>query len=198
MNLQEQILRTKELMGLQPLNEGQTKSVGKLTKFISKIFNKNSNEIVPDVYETKYGSDYMNLPSTIISYSANKILNQQLNQTDANTSNIFVSIGIITQNQKSYLKTDTTKSFYTICYSLIYNVNSNDEVNTYQYFKCEYIVDEVVADQIININNSGGGVCTSSTLDKTSGCQLSDEILKEIRETFKDDTQLISNLEQIK
>lgn len=197
MNLQEQILRTKELMGLQPLNEGQTKSTGKLTDFISKVFKKNSNEIVTDPYETKYGSEYMNLPSTIISYSANKQLNKQLNNTNADSSDIFVNLGIVTQDQQSKLKTDMTKSFYTVCYSLIFNKNTNSQIKTYQYFKCEYIVDGVVADQIVNINNSGE-VCTSSTLDKTSGCQLSDEILNEIKEVFKDDNQLISNLGKIK
>ena len=197
MNLKEQILRTKQLMGLQPLNEGQTKSIGKLTDFISKVFKKNSNEIVTDPYETKYGSEYMNLPSTIISYSANKQLNKELNNTDVNTSDIFVNTGIVTQNQQSKLKTDMTKSFYTICYSLIFNKTISGKVKTYEYFKCEYIVDGVVADQIVNINNNGE-TCTSSTLDKTSGCQLSDEILNEIKEVFKDDTQLISNLGKIK
>ena len=184
-------------MGLERLNEGQTKSVGKLVDFISKVFKKNSNEIVTDPYETKYGSEYMSLPSTIISYSANKLSNQQLNNTNADSSDIFVNLGIVTQNQESKLKTDMTKSFYTICYSLVFNKTTSGKVKTYEYFKCEYIVNGVVEDQIVNINNNGE-VCTSSTLDKTSGCKLSDEILNEIKEVFKDDTQLISNLGQIK
>ena len=44
MNLQEQINRTKELMGLQPLNEGIFKKKGKLKDFIKKLFKKGVTE----------------------------------------------------------------------------------------------------------------------------------------------------------
>jgi hypothetical protein len=44
MKLQEQLNRTKELMGLQPLNEGIFRQKGKLKDLIRKLFKKGGNE----------------------------------------------------------------------------------------------------------------------------------------------------------
>jgi hypothetical protein len=64
MNLQEQINRTKELMGLQPLNEGIFRQKGKFKDFLRKLFKKdNGEEILDDVnkYEEKYGTELGNV-----------------------------------------------------------------------------------------------------------------------------------------
>ena len=211
MNLQEQISRTKTLMGIQPLNEGIFRKKGKFKELIKKIFNKGNSaeEIIQDVnpYDVKYGVRQGNCSLDGITLLS--ISNEQLSNSEAKTETILCSIGIIT-NEPQPLPEDPNKESQFISYLLEYsNMQGNTSEGSYQYFKVLFLIDGVPTDEISHIRNHQDFTCTTSTLEKTkmsgeplnTGCLLPQEdkdmILKAF-ESNKDFDQLQTYLDKLK
>jgi hypothetical protein len=203
MNLQEQINRTKTLMGLQPLNEGIFKQGGKFKDLIKKIFNRgdSAEQVIEEVnpYEVKYGKDTGN--STVDGIRLNSTSNEQINNSEAKSQNIFCSIGIIT-DQPQPLPSDNTKQSTNIAYHVIYqNTQGSNITEYYEYFKSVYMLDGQQTDELSQMREGQNFTCSTNTLQgKTGGCSLSQELRDKILKSFesnKDFTQLKSYLDKI-
>ena len=203
MNLQEQINRTKTLMGLQPLNEGIFKQGGKFKDLIKKLFNRSGSaeQVIEEVnpYEVKYGKDTGNCMVDGIRVMSTS--NEQINNSEAKSQNIFCSVGIITDEPQP-LPSDNTKQSTNIAYHVIYqNTQGSNITEYYDYFKSVYMIDGQQTDELSQMREGQNFTCSTNTLQgKTGGCSLSQELIDKILKSFesnKDFTQLKSYLDKI-
>jgi len=192
MNLQEQINRTKTLMGIQPLNEGIFKQKGKFKDLIKNLFNKGNgaDQIIQYVnpYDEKYGT--LNGPSEVVGITTTVLNNKQLNNTNAETQETMCSVSFITNEPQSLIN-DPTKKTQAFSYLIIYNNNQEGKVNSFTYFKVLYYVNGQKTDEISTVITGKNITCSTSTLEgKAGGCSLPQEIKNEILNKFKDSKDL--------
>jgi hypothetical protein len=211
MDLQEQISRTKELMGIQPLNEGIFRQKGKFKDLIKKIFSKGNSaeEIIQDVnpYEVKYGIRQGN--SSVDGIILNKSYSKESSNGEQISERIFCKVGVITHEPQP-LPEDPNKVVQYISYFLSYSADQVDtSIDSFRYFKALYLVDGSPTDELSSIRNNQGFICTTSTLEKTkisgepldTGCSLPQEYKDMILKSFESTkyyTQLQSYLDKLK
>jgi hypothetical protein len=191
MNIQEQISRTKDLMGIQPLNEGIFKLNGKLKDILGKLFKKNNTrkEILNyiDPYEVKYGHDRNCYVDTLNLLSTNQSDYSKITGSTEQFQQIFVEMSIITSESRPLL-TDNTKKSYNVGYLVTYqNKQGNNIPEFYEYFKTLYYIDSQQTDELSMIKVGNDETCTTNTLaGKKGGCVLPQELKDKILNAFKD------------
>lgn len=203
MNLQEQINRTKTLMGLKPLNEGIFKQNGKLKDILGKLFRKNdtTEQVVNDInpYEVKYGKDTGNFTVDGIN-----VMSTENTQSSGNTlsQQVYCSVSVIT-DQEQPLPGDNTKKTSNVAYHVTYqNTQGSNVSEYYEYFKSLYFIDGQQTDELSQMREGQNFTCSTNTLQgKTGGCTLPQDVKDKILKSFKnnkDFTQLQSYLDKIK
>lgn len=203
MNLQEQINRTKTLMGLKPLNEGIFKQNGKLKDILGKLFRKNdtTEQVVNDInpYEVKYGKDTGNFTVDGIN-----VMSTENTQSSGNTQSqqVYCSVSVIT-DQEQPLPGDNTKKSSNVAYHVTYqNTQGSNVSEYYEYFKSLYFIDGQQTDELSQMRVGQDFTCSTNTLQgKTGGCTLPQDVKDKILKSFennKDFTQLQSYLDKIK
>jgi hypothetical protein len=173
MNIQEQISRTKDLMGIQPLNEGIFKLNGKLKDILGKLFKKNNTrkEILNyiDPYEVKYGHDRNCYVDTLKLLSTNQSDYSKITGSTEQFQQIFVEMSIITSESRPLL-TDNTKKSYNVGYLVTYqNKQGNNIPEFYEYFKTLYYIDSQQTDELSMIKVGNDETCTTNTLAGKKG-----------------------------
>jgi hypothetical protein len=217
MKLQEQLNRTKELMGLQPLNEGVFKKVGKFSDiFKSKKYKNKTGEVVAqfippseipeDKYETKYGN-LLSAPTEIEGLTELNTLQHDKTSVDKNTDKTtgsrefkqnFFDASIQTIYTPQPLLSDPTKKVNTKSFLLYYQERVGNEFYTYQYLKIYYFIDDKITDIFGGIQEDGQQTCATNTLEgKNGNCEFSSEIKERILKGFKDNTQIQAFLDRI-
>lgn len=200
MNLNEEINRTKTLMGLQSINEGVFKQKGTLKDLLKNIFKKSETVINSlNQYEMKYGKDVGG--SSVNGITLMNTSNEQTNK-NVPTTNSYCTIGVITSTPQP-LSNDNTKKSSNVTYSLIFqNTQGNNTSEYYEYFKSVYLIDGKQSDEISHIRVGQNFTCSTSTLEgKTGGCVISQEVKDKILSTFqnnKDFAQLQAYLNMVK
>ena len=203
MNLQEQINRTKTLMGLKPLNEGIFKQNGKLKDILGKLFRKNdtTEQVVNDInpYEVKYGKDTGNFTVDGIN-----VMSTENTQASGNTQSqqVYCSVSVIT-DQEQPLPGDNTKKSSNVAYHVTYqNTQGSNVSEYYEYFKSLYFIDGQQTDELSQMRVGQDFTCSTNTLQgKSGGCTLPQDVKDKILKSFennKDFTQLQSYLDKIK
>lgn len=191
-------------MGLEPLNEGLFKKGGKFKDLIKKIFNRgdSAEQVVQEVnpYEVKYGKKTGN--SMVEGIRLNSRSNEQINNSEANSQNIFCSVGIITDEPQP-LPSDNSKKSSNIAYHVVYqNTQGSNITEYYEYFKSLYFIDGQQTDELSQIRIHQDFTCVTNTLqDKTGGCELSQDMRDKILQSFqshKDFFQLESYLDKVR
>ena len=187
MNLQEQINRTKELMGLQPLNEGIFKKKGKLKDFIKKLFKKdNSEEVLDDVnkYEEKYGTELGNETYVDSVKLLRKIQTQNNNETKY--EEIFTKIGILSDSPVPLIGDNTKKTSRVSFIVTSQKKEGNTFTQFYDYGKFLYFIDGEQTDELSQMREGKNFTCGTNTLEgKTGGCNLSQEVRDEILKSYE-------------
>ena len=186
MNLQEQINRTKELMGLQPLNEGIFKKKGKLKDFIKKLFKKdNSEEVLDDVnkYEEKYGTELGNETYVDSVKLLRKIQTQNNNETKY--EEIFTKIAILTDSPVPLIG-DNTKKTSRVSFVVMVQKKEGNTTMFYEYSKFLYFIDGEQTDERSQIREGKNFTCYTNTLEgNAGGCNLSQEVRDEILKSYE-------------
>jgi len=207
MKLQEQLNRTKELMGLQPLNEGLFNKTG---KFLDIFKNKKDevvggfippSEIPEDMYIKKYG----NLLSAPTEIEGIKELykSQYDTSTDETTKSQefkenYLNATIHTIYTPQPLPSDPTKKVNKVAYLVKYQERVGNEFYTYQYLKIYYFIDDKITDIFGGIQEDGQQTCATNTLEgKNGNCEFSSEIKERILKGFKDNVQIQAFLDRI-
>ena len=207
MKLQEQLNRTKELMGLQPLSEGLFNKTG---KFLDIFKNKKDevvggfippSEIPEDMYIKKYG----NLLSAPTDIEGIKELykSQYDTSTDETTKSQefkenYLNATIHTIYTPQPLPSDPTKKVNKVAYLVKYQERVGNEFYTYQYLKIYYFIDDKITDIFGGIQEDGQQTCATNTLEgKNGNCEFSSEIKERILKGFKDNTQIQAFLDRI-
>jgi hypothetical protein len=187
MNLHEQLNRTKELMGLQPLNEGIFRQKGKFKDFLRKLFKKdNGEEILDDVnkYEEKYGTELGN--ETYV--DSVKLLRtiQTRNNNETSFEQFFTVIGILTDSPVE-LTWDNTKKTSRVSFIVKFQKKEGKNITMfYEYGKFLYFIDGEQTDEISQIREGKNFTCGTNTLEgKTGGCNLSQEVRDEILKSYE-------------
>ncbi len=217
MNLQEQITRTKELMGLQPLNEGFFKKTGKFLDIFKRKKYKNKtgevvaqrippSEIPEDKYETKYG-DLMGAPTEIEGLKELYTLQHDKTSVDKNTDETtgsrefkqnFFDTSIHTISTPQPLPSDPTKKVNTKSFLVYFQERVGNKFYTYQYLKIYYFIDGKVTDILSEIQEDGQQTCATNTLEgKNGNCEFSSDIKERILKGFKDNSQIQAFLDKI-
>lgn len=204
MKLQEQLNRTKELMGLQPLNEGIFRQKGKLKDLIRKLFKKGGNEeqIVQEInpYEKKYGKG--NSGFFVDGQNFMTVSNEHKGP-EVKSSEVYCSIFVITDTPIP-LPTDNTKESINTSYGVIFQKKEGNNIKVfYSYFKSVYVVDGQVTDEVSQLRESEGNfTCFTSTLEnRGSGCSLPQDVKETILKTFENKenySSVVSQLDKIK
>ena len=204
MNLQEQINRTKELMGLQPLNEGIFKKKGKLKDFIKKLFKKGGNgeQIAQEInpYEDKYGKENS---GCFVDGQNFMIVSNKQKGDEVKSLDVFCSIFVITDNPTP-LPSDNTKESTNISYGVIFQKKEGNDIKVfYDYFKSVYVIDGQVTDEVSQLRELGGNfTCSTSTLENNgSGCSLPEDVKEIILKAFENNknySSVQSQLDKIK
>lgn len=207
MNLHEQLNRTKELMGLQPLSEGLFNKTG---KFLDIFKNKKDevvggfippSEIPEDMYIKKYG----NLLSAPTDIEGIKELykSQYDTSTDETTKSQefkenYLNATIHTIYTPQPLPSDPTKKVNKVAYLVKYQERVGNEFYTYQYLKIYYFIDDKITDIFGGIQEDGQQTCATNTLEgKNGNCEFSSEIKDRILKGFKDNAQIQAFLDRI-
>ena len=205
MNLQEQINRTKTLMGLKPLNEGIFKQKGKLKDILGKLFKRKDSEeeVINQVnqYEQKYGITMGN-EVYVDGITLLKRTNTQYDSNSADSENVLIQISVLTDTPVA-LPSDKTKKSSRTSYLITFEKTAGDNITkSYHYFKCFYFIDGQQTDEISQVREGQNYTCSTNTLEgRSGGCTLSQEVRDEMLKSFesdKDFTQLQSYLDKIK
>ncbi len=217
MRLQEQLNRTKELMGLKPLNEGVFKKVGKFLDIFKRKKYKNKkglvvaelippSEIPEDKYETKYG-DLMGAPTMVEGLTELYTLQHDKTSVDKNTDKTtgsqelkqnFFKASIHTIYTPQPLPSDTTKKVNTKSFLVYYQEKVGDKYYTYQYFKVYYFIDDKITDTLSEIQENRQQTCTTNTLEgKNGNCEFSSKIKDRILKGCKSDSEIPAFLDRI-
>ena len=217
MNLHEQLNRTKELMGLQPLNEGIFNKTGKFLDIFKRKKHKNKkgevvaefippSEIPEDKYNTKYG-DLMGAPTLIEGITELYKLQHDKTSVDNNTDKTtksqefkenYLNATIHTIYTPQPLPSDPTKKVNKVAYLVKYQERVGNEFYTYQYLKVYYFIDDEITDILSEIQEDGQQTCATNTLEgKNGNCEFSSEIKERILKGFKDNTQIQVFLDRI-
>jgi hypothetical protein len=188
MNLQEQISRTKTLMGIQPLNEGIFKGKGKFKDLLKKLFKKdNSQQVLDEVnkYEEKYGTELGN-ETFVDSVKLLRKIQTQFNTNSAKYEQIFTSIAILTDSPVTFIS-DDTKKVSRVSYHVMYQRQEGNNIITfYDYFKFLYLIDGQQTDEMSSMRVHKDFTCFTSTLEgKSGGCNLSQEVRDEILKSYE-------------
>ena len=187
MNLQEQINRTKTLMGIQPLNEGIFKQKGKFKDLVRKLFKKNNNaeQIIQmeDPYEKKYGernNTYVEGANFLFTSSEEK------NSQETSFSEVFCSIFLFLDYARP-LPSDPNKKSLSVSYMVTFEKQQGTNiVNFYEYFKTIFYIDGQQTDELSQMRDNETFTCTTNTLEgDTGGCSLPQEVKDLILESFK-------------
>ena len=206
MNLNEEINRTKTLMGLKPINEGLFKQRGKFKDILRKIFTKSNTAtqvaIQLSPYEMKYGKDGGDC--NVNGITLMNTSDEHKNNTEVKTQNTYCSIAIVTDAPQP-LPTDNTKKSSHISYMVVYeNTQGTNITEFYEYFKSVYLIDGKQSDEISHIRVGQDFKCSTSTLENKPGsCSFSQEMKDKILKTFdnknsQEVAQLQSYLNMIK
>ena len=207
MKLQEQLNRTKELMGLQPLSEGLFNKTG---KFLDIFKNKKDevvggfippSEIPEDMYIKKYG----NLLSAPTEIEGIKELykSQYDTSTDETTKSQefkenYLNATIHTIYTPQPLPSDPTKKVNKVAYLVKYQERVGNEFYTYQYLKIYYFIDDKITDIFGGIQEDGQQTCATNTLEgKNGNCEFPSQIKDRILKGFKDNSQIQAFLDRI-
>ena len=207
MKLQEQLNRTKELMGLQPLSEGLFNKTG---KFLDIFKNKKDevvggfippSEIPEDMYIKKYG----NLLSAPTDIEGIKELykSQYDTSTDETTKSQefkenYLNATIHTIYTPQPLPSDPTKKVNKVAYLVKYQERVGNEFYTYQYLKVYYFIDDEITDILSEIQEDGQQTCATNTLEgKNGNCEFPSQIKDRILKGFKDNSQIQAFLDRI-
>ena len=207
MKLQEQLNRTKELMGLQPLSEGLFNKTG---KFLD-IFKNKKDEVVggfippSEIPEDKYIKKYGNLLSAPTEIEGIKELykSQYDTSTDETTKSQefkenYLNATIHTIYTPQPLPSDPTKKVNKVAYLVKYQERVGNEFYTYQYLKIYYFIDDKITDIFGGIQEDGQQTCATYTLEgKNGNCEFSSEIKDRILKGFKDNAQIQAFLDRI-
>lgn len=202
MNLQEQINRTKTLMGIQPLNEGIFKQKGKFKDLVRKLFKKNNNaeQIIQmeDPYEKKYGERN----NTYVEGAHFLFKSQEKNSQETSFSEVFCSIFLFLDYARP-LPSDPNKKSLSVSYMVTFQKKQGTNiVNFYKYFKTIFYIDGQQTDELSQMRDNETFTCSTNTLEgDTGGCSLPQEVKDLILESFKttqDFSEVQKYLNQIK
>ena len=186
MKLHEQLNRTKELMGLQPLNEGIFRQKGKFKDFLMKLFKKdNSEEVLDDVnkYEEKYGTELGNETYVDMVKLLGKIQTQNNNETKY--EEIFTKIGILTDSPVPLIG-DNTKKTSRVSFIVAFQKKEGNTTMFYEYSKFLYFIDGEQTDEHSQIREGKNFTCYTNTLEgNAGGCNLSQEVRDEILKSYE-------------
>lgn len=217
MNLQEQLNRTKELMGLQPLNEGFFKKTGKFLDIFKRKEYKNKtgevvaqrippSEIPEDKYKTKYG-DLMGASTMVEGLTELYTLQDDKTSVDKNTDKTtgssefkqnFFDASIQTIYTPQPLPSDPTKKVNTKSFLVYYQEKVGNKSYTYQYFKVYYFINDKITDILSEIQQDTQQICATNTLEgKNGNCEFSSQIKERILKGFKDNSQIQAFLDRI-
>lgn len=187
MNLQEQISRTKTLMGIQPLNEGVFKGKGKFKDLLNNLFKKDDSQQVLDElnkYEEKYGTELGN-ETFVDSVKLLRKIQTQSNSNSAKYEEFFTSIIILTDSPVTFIS-DDTKEVSRVSYRVTYQRKEGNIITFYEYGKFLYFIDGQQTDELSSMKVNKDFTCSTNTLEgKSGGCNLSQEIRDEILKSYE-------------
>ena len=187
MNLQEQISRTKTLMGIQPLNEGIFKGKGKFKDLLNNLFKKDDSQQVLDElnkYEEKYGTELGN-ETFVDSVRLLRKIQTQSNSDSAKYEEFFTSIIILTDSPVTFIS-DDTKEVSRVSYRVTYQRKEGNIITFYEYGKFLYFIDGQQTDELSSIKVNKDFTCSTNTLEgKSGGCNLSQEVRDEILKSYE-------------
>jgi hypothetical protein len=187
MNLQEQISRTKTLMGIQPLNEGVFKGKGKFKDLLNNLFKKDDSQQVLDElnkYEEKYGTELGN-ETFVDSVRLLRKIQTQSNSDSAKYEEFFTSIIILTDSPVTFIS-DDTKEVSRVSYRVTYQRKEGNIITFYEYGKFLYFIDGQQTDELSSMKVNKDFTCSTNTLEgKSGGCNLSQEIRDEILKSYE-------------
>lgn len=195
------------MMGLQPLNEGIFRQRGKLKDILGKLFRKDDTRerVINDInpYEVKYGKDLENV--TVDGIDVMYTYEEQINNGEAKSQDIFCSIYIIT-NEPQPLPGDNTKKSGTVAYMVTYeNTQGSNVSEYYDYFKSLYYIDGQQTDELSEMEVGQDFTCSTNTLRGESGgsggCVLPQDVKDKILKSFEkseDFTQIQTYLGKVK
>jgi hypothetical protein len=187
MNLQEQISRTKTLMGIQPLNEGVFKGKGKFKDLLNNLFKKDDSQQVLDElnkYEEKYGTELGN-ETFVDSVKLLRKIQTQSNSDSAKYEEFFTSIIILTDSPVTFIS-DDTKEVSRVSYRVTYQRKEGNIITFYEYGKFLYFIDGQQTDELSSMKVNKDFTCSTNTLEgKSGGCNLSQEIRDEILKSYE-------------
>jgi hypothetical protein len=187
MNLQEQISRTKTLMGIQPLNEGVFKGKGKFKDLLNNLFKKDDSQQVLDElnkYEEKYGTELGN-ETFVDSVRLLRKIQTQSNSDSAKYEEFFTSIIILTDSPVTFIS-DDTKEVSRVSYRVTYQRKEGNIITFYEYGKFLYFIDGQQTDELSSMRVNKDFTCSTNTLEgKSGGCNLSQEVRDEILKSYE-------------
>ena len=187
MNLQEQISRTKTLMGIQPLNEGIFKGKGKFKDLLNNLFKKDDSQQVLDElnkYEEKYGTELGN-ETFVDSVRLLRKIQTQSNSDSAKYEEFFTSIIILTDSPVTFIS-DDTKEVSRVSYRVTYQRKEGNIITFYEYGKFLYFIDGQQTDELSSMRVNKDFTCSTNTLEgKSGGCNLSQEVRDEILKSYE-------------
>jgi hypothetical protein len=187
MNLQEQISRTKTLMGIQPLNEGVFKGKGKFKDLLNNLFKKDDSQQVLDElnkYEEKYGTELGN-ETFVDSVKLLRKIQTQSNSDSAKYEEFFTSIIILTDSPVTFIS-DDTKEVSRVSYRVTYQRKEGNIITFYEYGKFLYFIDGQQTDELSSMKVNKDFTCSTNTLEgKSGGCNLSQEVRDEILKSYE-------------
>jgi hypothetical protein len=187
MNLQEQISRTKTLMGIQPLNEGIFKGKGKFKDLLNNLFKKDDSQQVLDElnkYEEKYGTELGN-ETFVDSVRLLRKIQTQSNSNSAKYEEFFTSIIILTDSPVTFIS-DDTKEVSRVSYRVTYQRKEGNIITFYEYGKFLYFIDGQQTDELSSMKVNKDFTCSTNTLEgKSGGCNLSQEVRDEILKSYE-------------
>jgi hypothetical protein len=187
MNLQEQISRTKTLMGIQPLNEGVFKGKGKFKDLLNNLFKKDDSQQVLDElnkYEEKYGTELGN-ETFVDSVRLLRKIQTQSNSDSAKYEEFFTSIIILTDSPVTFIS-DDTKEVSRVSYRVTYQRKEGNIITFYEYGKFLYFIDGQQTDELSSMKVNKDFTCSTNTLEgKSGGCNLSQEVRDEILKSYE-------------
>ena len=183
MNLQEQINRTKTLMGLKPLNEGVLRKSGSLKDILKGVFEKEPQQVVTNPFVEKYGN-ILTAPTSMFGVTLNAS-GQETNNNVTTTTQTLCKVFIST-TQPQPMPSDVNKKVTHASYKVELTETINGQETITIYFKSAYYIDNVLTDHLSSLSTNGQESCVSNSLEgKTEACQFPQETKDKLMAKFQ-------------
>ena len=152
---------TKPALKVTPLSGTLKGGIQKIIGFFKSRGSRTEIKDIPvDPYLQKYKYDEYKIQSQVEGRNYSRITNTQLNNTEAESTNAFISICRITDTQPDL------PNFKRICYQVIFESDGA----FFEYFLAEYYTGNSVTDSLGHWKNAGNNIVQSvNTLEGNPG-----------------------------